>query len=71
MSGAPDYSINFWADNTNPTVGSARLRWDVRNVQAVYLDGEGVAGVSDREVCPAAPRPTRCRPNTTGAGSAR
>ena len=28
------------------------LRWDVRNVQAVYLDGEGVPGVSARDVCP-------------------
>lgn len=53
VSGAPDYSINFWADNTNLNGGQCtRLRWDVRNVQAVYLDGEGVAGVSDREVCP-------------------
>jgi len=53
VSGAPNYSINFWADNTNLNGGQCtRLRWDVRNVQAVYLDGEGVAGVSDREVCP-------------------
>jgi polar amino acid transport system substrate-binding protein len=53
VSGAPDYSINFWADSTNINGGQCtRLRWDVRNVQAVYLDGEGVAGVSDREVCP-------------------
>lgn len=53
VTGAPDYSINFWADSTNINGGQCtRLRWDVRNVQAVYLDGEGVAGVSDREVCP-------------------
>lgn len=57
VSGAPDYSINFWADNTNLDGGQCtRLRWDVRNVQAVYLDGEGVAGVSDREVCPGSAR---------------
>lgn len=57
VTGAPDYSINFWADNTNLTGGQCtRLRWDVRNVQAVYLDGEGVAGVSDREVCPSSTR---------------
>ena len=29
------------------------LRWDVRNVRAVYLNGEGVPGVSQRDVCPA------------------
>ena len=53
VGGSPDYSMNFSADNTNINQGQCtRLRWDVRNVQAVYLDGEGVAGVSDREVCP-------------------
>ena len=53
VGGSADYSINFWADNTNINQGQCtHLRWDVRNVQAVYLDGEGVAGVSDREVCP-------------------
>lgn len=53
VSGAPDYSINFWADSTNLNGGQCTtLRWDVRNVQAVYLNGEGVAGVSSREVCP-------------------
>lgn len=53
VSGAPDYSMNFWADSTNLNGGQCTsLRWDVRNVQAVYLDGEGVAGVSSREVCP-------------------
>ncbi|HAJ34746.1 MAG TPA: hypothetical protein DCL15_03485 [Chloroflexi bacterium] len=57
VTGAPDYSINFWADATNLNGGQCtRLRWDVRNVQAVYLDGEGVAGVSDREVCPSSTR---------------
>ncbi|MFO7631125.1 MAG: transporter substrate-binding domain-containing protein, partial [Caldilinea sp.] len=46
VSGAPDYSMNFWADSTNLNGGQCTsLRWDVRNVQAVYLDGEGVAGV--------------------------
>jgi hypothetical protein len=28
------------------------LRWDVDNVRAVYLDGEGVAGHDTRNVCP-------------------
>jgi polar amino acid transport system substrate-binding protein len=53
VSGAPDYSMNFWADNTNLDAGQCTaLRWDVRNVQAVYLDGAGVPGVSARDVCP-------------------
>jgi polar amino acid transport system substrate-binding protein len=47
------YSINFWGDRETIDAGQCTtLRWDVRNVQAVYLDGEGVAGVSQREVCP-------------------
>ena len=28
------------------------LSWDVRNVQAVYLDGAGVSEREDRKVCP-------------------
>ena len=28
------------------------LRWDVRNVQAVYVNGNGVAGQSAQQVCP-------------------
>ncbi len=48
-----DYSINFWADSTSIEGGQCTaLRWDVRNVQAVFLDGEGVPGVSARDVCP-------------------
>lgn len=48
-----NYSINFGVDNGTIDSGQCtHLRWDVRNVQAVYLNGEGVAGVSDREVCP-------------------
>jgi hypothetical protein len=48
-----DYTMNFWADDTNIDAGQCTtLRWDVRNVQAVYLNGEGVPGVSQRDVCP-------------------
>jgi polar amino acid transport system substrate-binding protein len=48
-----DYTVNFWADDTNIDAGQCTtLRWDVRNVQAVYLNGEGVPGVSQRDVCP-------------------
>ncbi|GIK73622.1 MAG: hypothetical protein BroJett021_26100 [Chloroflexota bacterium] len=53
VSGAPDYSINFWADNYSIDGGQCTaLRWDVRNVREVYLDNEGVPGVSARDVCP-------------------
>ncbi|MEZ4864284.1 MAG: transporter substrate-binding domain-containing protein [Caldilineaceae bacterium] len=53
VSGNADYSINFWVDRDNIDAGKCTtLRWDVRNVRAVYLDNEGVAGVSQREVCP-------------------
>lgn len=55
VNAAPDYTIHFWADNTNLGGGQCTtLRWDVRNVQAVYLNNEGVPGVSAREVCPGA-----------------
>ena len=48
-----DYTMNFWADDTDLDAGQCTaLRWDVRNVQAVYLNGEGVPGVSARDVCP-------------------
>jgi hypothetical protein len=30
------------------------LRWNIEHVQAVYLDGAGVVGQSERQVCPAA-----------------
>jgi hypothetical protein len=48
-----DYTLNFWADSNSIDAGQCTaLRWDVRNVQAVFLDGEGVPGVSARDVCP-------------------
>ena len=60
VSGAAGYTMNFSADNTNLSGGQCTtLRWDVRNVQAVYLDGEGVNGVSAREVCPGKTRTYR------------
>ncbi|HQY91803.1 NBR1-Ig-like domain-containing protein, partial [Caldilinea sp.] len=53
VNGNADYSINFWADNNSIDGGQCTvLRWDVRNVREVYLDGEGVPGVSARDVCP-------------------
>lgn len=53
VAGNGGYSVNFWVDRETIDAGQCTtLRWDVRNVQAVFLDGEGVAGVSQREVCP-------------------
>ncbi|MEZ4660801.1 MAG: transporter substrate-binding domain-containing protein [Caldilineaceae bacterium] len=53
VSGDAGYSINFRADRDRIERGQCTtLRWDVRNVRAVFLDNEGVAGVSQREVCP-------------------
>ncbi len=47
------YTMNFWADSVNINQGQCTtLRWDVRNVREVYLNDEGVPGVSQREVCP-------------------
>jgi hypothetical protein len=50
-SGIP--SIDFRADKTDLDVWECTtLRWDVENVRAVYLDGRGVTGHGEREVCP-------------------
>lgn len=48
-----DSEIEFWADDSTISVGAcATLRWETENVQAVYLDGEGVQGSGSRHVCP-------------------
>jgi hypothetical protein len=46
-------SIQFWADADTLASGDCtRLRWQVDDVREVYLDGEGVAGHDQRQVCP-------------------
>ncbi len=46
-------TIMFSADDTAIAEGDCtRLRWEVENVREVYLDGDGVAGQGDLEVCP-------------------
>jgi hypothetical protein len=50
-------SVSFWADSTRLNAGKCTvLHWDVRNVQAVYLQyagkTRGVAGQSAQTVCP-------------------
>jgi hypothetical protein len=54
-SGSPPAaaSIDFWADETTIASGNCtRLRWEVHNVRAVYLDGAGVVGEGKQKVCP-------------------
>jgi hypothetical protein len=49
----PTPQIDFWADALTITANSCTtLRWKVKNVTAVYLDGNGVEGEGQREVCP-------------------
>jgi hypothetical protein len=46
-------SIQFRADAETLTSGDCTsLRWQVDNVREVYLDGEGVVGHGQRQVCP-------------------
>ena len=48
-------SITFSADDAAITEGDCTLlRWEVENVREVYLDGAGVVGQGDLEVCPTA-----------------
>lgn len=47
-------SINFSAgQNSIPAGGCTKLQWQVQQVQAVYLDGQAVEGLGEKEVCPA------------------
>jgi RNA polymerase sigma factor (sigma-70 family) len=49
----PSPQIQFWADSTGIMAGQCTgLHWRTQYVQAVYLNGEGVVGNSDRSVCP-------------------
>ncbi len=46
-------TINFWVDRSTINAGECTtLHWDVQNVQAVYLDNQGVAGTDSKQVCP-------------------
>lgn len=47
-------SILFSSDDESVAQGACTwLRWEVENVREIYLDGEGVVGQGEREVCPA------------------
>lgn len=51
-------SIRFWADETALNqAGCTLLHWEVENVREVYLDGEGIVGQGERQVCPNATTP--------------
>ncbi|MBK8045680.1 MAG: transporter substrate-binding domain-containing protein [Anaerolineales bacterium] len=53
VTGGAEATISFTADRKNIDAGQCTtLRWKVENVNAVYLNNEGVAGVSSRETCP-------------------
>lgn len=55
----PEVEIDFAADQTIVNYGSCTiLRWSVKNVQAVRLDGEQVGSQGTREVCPKEPANT-------------
>jgi len=55
-SPTPAAYIAFWADATTVPAGSCTtIRWETENVQAVYLDGQGVPGDGSRQVCPCTP----------------
>ncbi len=48
----PPY-VSCWVEPEVITQGGcATLGWDVRNVNQIYLDGNGVTGREDRQVCP-------------------
>lgn len=50
---AADASISFSADKKELKAGEcATLKWEVANIRAVYLNGEGVVGSGTKRVCP-------------------
>lgn len=53
VTGGPPVTINFWVDNGTINAGQCTaLHWDVQNVQAVYLNEQGVPGNGAQQVCP-------------------
>jgi RNA polymerase sigma-70 factor (ECF subfamily) len=48
--------ISFWVDDTTVPAGQCTaVRWETANVQAVFLDGNGVPGVGSLQTCPCTP----------------
>lgn len=49
----PQATVNFWADATTIQAGSCTtVHWETSNVQAVFFDGQGVAGWGSHQTCP-------------------
>jgi len=49
----PQATINFWADATTIPAGTCTtIHWQTANVQAVYLNGQGVVGEGTYQACP-------------------
>ncbi len=49
----PQAQVNFWADATTIPAGSCTtIHWQTENVQAVYFNGQGVAGAGSFQACP-------------------
>jgi hypothetical protein len=53
---SPTPSISFWADPNPVQAGfCTTVHWETANVQAVFFDGRGVAGVDTHKTCPCNP----------------
>ncbi len=62
----PPWNRVFWADRYALTYGECTtLRWQVENVISVFLDGQGVAGKDERQVCPTTTTNYTLRINST------
>ncbi|MBN1260629.1 MAG: hypothetical protein JXB35_08110, partial [Anaerolineae bacterium] len=52
----PTPQVRFEANRTEFPAGEcATLQWETSNIEAVYLDGQGVPGVSGQTFCPCSP----------------
>ncbi len=52
-SPTPTPHVQFWADQENLAAGTCTtLHWNIENIQAAHLNGEGVDGSSSKTVCP-------------------
>ncbi len=49
----PEASINYWTDSETVDKGQCTtIHWDVRYIDRVYFEGDGVTGQGSQEVCP-------------------
>ena len=63
-------TVVFFADNNTILEGECTtLHWETSDVNAVYLDESGVAGVATKEVCPEATTTYTLRVERTGSAS--